>query len=95
MASEATIMAVPGNMGLGDRVIEVACIKSKVKSKVNPRSILDHHCVVVLRSISQSHSQTNELDVRYVRVINIHTKGEEVYVCKLSGPHNTRALFSI
>ena len=30
-ASEATIMAVPGNMDIYARVIEVACIKSEVK----------------------------------------------------------------
>ena len=31
MASEATIMAVPGNMQIDARVIQVACIKSEVK----------------------------------------------------------------
>ena len=31
MASEATIMAVPGNMHIDTKVIGVACIKSKVK----------------------------------------------------------------
>ena len=31
MTSEATKMAVPGNMHIDARVIEVACIKSKVK----------------------------------------------------------------
>ena len=31
MASEATLMAVPGNMHIDVRVIEVACIKSEVK----------------------------------------------------------------
>ena len=31
MASEATIKAVPGNMHIDARVIEVACIKSEVK----------------------------------------------------------------
>ena len=31
MASEATLMAVPGNMHIDARVIEVACIKSEVK----------------------------------------------------------------
>ena len=30
MASEATLMAVPGNMHKDARVIEVACIKSEV-----------------------------------------------------------------
>ena len=31
MASEATIMAVPGNMHIDTKVIGVACIKSEVK----------------------------------------------------------------
>ena len=31
MASEATIMAILGNMHIDVRVIEVACIKSEVK----------------------------------------------------------------
>ena len=31
MASEATMMAVTGNMHIDARVIEVACIKSEVK----------------------------------------------------------------
>ena len=31
MASEATIMVVPGNMHIDSRVIRVACIKSEVK----------------------------------------------------------------
>ena len=31
MASDATIMAVPGNMHIFAMVIEVACIKSEVK----------------------------------------------------------------
>ena len=31
MASEATIMAVPGNMHIDTKVIRVACIKSEVK----------------------------------------------------------------
>ena len=31
MASEATIMAILGNMHIDARVIEVACIKSEVK----------------------------------------------------------------
>ena len=31
MASEAIIMAVPGNMHIDARVIEVVCIKSEVK----------------------------------------------------------------
>ena len=31
MASEATIMVVPGNMHIYSRVIGVACIKSEVK----------------------------------------------------------------
>ena len=31
MASEATIMAVPGNMHVDAMVIRVACIKSEVK----------------------------------------------------------------
>ena len=31
MASEATIMAVPGNMHIDTMVIRVACIKSEVK----------------------------------------------------------------
>ena len=35
MASEATILAVPGNMHIDARVIEVACIKSKVKSDLH------------------------------------------------------------
>ena len=32
MASEATKKAIPGNMHIDARVIEVACIKSMVKS---------------------------------------------------------------
>ena len=32
MGSEATKKAIPGNMHIDARVIEVACIKSKVKS---------------------------------------------------------------
>ena len=31
MASEATIMAVPGNMHIDARVMEAACIKNEVK----------------------------------------------------------------
>ena len=31
IASEATIMAVPGNIHIDARVIKVACIKSEVK----------------------------------------------------------------
>ena len=31
MTSEATIIAVPGNMHMDARVIEIACIKSEVK----------------------------------------------------------------
>ena len=31
MATEATIMAIPGNKHIDARVIEVSCIKSEVK----------------------------------------------------------------
>ena len=37
VASEATIMAVPGNMDIDARVIEVACIKSEVKFDLQGR----------------------------------------------------------